>query len=71
MSTWEEREKIQAEAKRAQYQAELARELKDISVCRFLLAQCQPIWLWGTLWLTQILCWGFLMMTFKKNVWPK
>jgi hypothetical protein len=82
--SYEERNALEAQGK---YIAELAsyekvqieklRVLKDVTPAQLRASRKQnapksPVeFPWFTMWLFMALAWGFLMMTFQKNVWPR
>jgi hypothetical protein len=79
--SWEKVRVIEAETKLVEAQARdkeakakvLAESKHTTAVKLFGLSvlDVPPLFIWGTLWLSQILTWGFLMMVFRKDVFPR
>lgn len=71
--SWEERQRLEAEAKRLE-------ALSKVTPEQFAAAKLEAtphkhiverMVGWATLWLLILCSWSFLMMTFKKDVWPR
>lgn len=70
----------EAEAKRLIAKADHLREMKSLKPEHLDLvtkintppvALIERAYVWITLWLAMVGVWSFLMMTFKKDVWPR
>ncbi len=73
MSDYDERMLLQAKAEYAKSEAARLAALALVPDAHIKADRAHPLrteLMFVTLWLCQLLTWGFLMMTFRKDVWP-
>lgn len=77
LDSYEERQILEKRTELAKHEAVRLEALAKVPVAVLRLdskKQRHPqLVFWGfvTLWISQVMMWAFLMMTFKKDVWPR